>query len=98
MQTIDHDPNEFKKKGLFGLSPGELGGAFAVSTVIVISRNGLPPIYFGDIVAIVILGLMLWWFSTAGNKARGHEGASQGIAFRLGKLLNHIRRSLRRSA
>lgn len=98
MKTIDHDPNEFKKKGLFGLTPGELGGTFAISTVIVIGRNGLPPIYFGDIVCLGILVAMFWWFSTTRDKSSAHEGASESIAFRLGNLLNRVWRGLRRSA
>lgn len=98
MKMIDHDPKEFKKKGVFGLSAGELGGAFAISCVIVIGKNGLPPVYFGDIIALVTITLMLWWFSTAGNKTGAHESTSQRIAFGLGKLLNRVRRGLGRSA
>lgn len=98
MKTIDHDPNEHKKKLFFGLTPGEFGGAFAISCAVVIGGKGLPPIYFGDIVCLGVLILMFWWFSTAGNKTSAHEGASNSIAFRLGKLLNSIRRGLRRSA
>lgn len=98
MKQIDHDPNEFKKKGLFGLTPGEFGGAFAISAVIVIGGKGLPPIYPGDIVCLGILIVMFWWFSTAGNKTSAHESPRNGVAFRLGKLLNGIWRGLRRSA
>lgn len=98
MKTIDHDPNEFKKKGLFGLSAGELGGVFAVSLVLVVGRHGLPPVYPGDIVALGIVGAMFWWFSRPSNKTGAHESAGQGIAFRLGKSLNRIRGRLRRGA
>lgn len=97
MKQIDHDPNEFKETGLFGLSPGELGGVFAISTAIVLGKGNLPPFYFGDAVAIALIGLMLWWLLRR-NKPTAHESAGQRFAFRFGKALNHVRRRLRRSA
>lgn len=45
--------------------------------------------------------LFLWWLLTPRNR-RGdpgaHEGVDQGIAFRLGKALNRVRRGKRSAA
>lgn len=77
---------------MLGLTPGQFGAALAVGLVVVAARGAAPAFYFGDAIALAILALMLWWFSTAGRKPAGHEQADEGVPFRIGKALNRILR------
>ncbi len=54
-----------------------------------------------DYTAITALILLLWWLlsprrSPGLESSNGHQGSSNGFAFRLGKSLNRIWRGLRR--
>jgi hypothetical protein len=55
-----------------------------------------PP-QWGDYLMYALLGLLLWWLLSARGRddTAHHEGTDQGIAFRLGKALNGIRRRKR---
>jgi len=82
------------------MSGPQLGATFAIAVALVIGgKESLPPFYFGDAVAMVLVGALAWWLlSVRGNKSTGHDDPHQSVFFRLGKALNGIRRSLRRSA
>jgi membrane protein implicated in regulation of membrane protease activity len=70
-------------------------GFIAIAAALVISRRGLPDVYPGDVVGLIVLGLMLIWLLRPSRRisddAGGHERPDQGLAFRLGKLLNRVR-------
>lgn len=42
---------------------------------------------------IAFLAFLAWLLTPARNKSGGHENPDKGIAFRLGKALNRIRRT-----
>jgi hypothetical protein len=73
--------------------------AFAIATALYFSRNEAPPLYALDVVAFVVIGMMLWWFTRpsradAFDDARGHQQARESFALRLGKALNRVRRRI----
>ena len=54
-----------------------------------------------DYSAITATILLIWWLTSRRNRevdAAAHDGMDDGLAFRLGKSLNRVRRRLRSSA
>jgi hypothetical protein len=73
-----------------------LAVALPVAVVIAVQKYDLSRFGWGDILMFGLLGLLLWWLLSArGGQSAGHEQANQGVAFRLGKTLNRIRRGSR---
>ncbi len=64
------------------------------------SRHDLPPITIGEVAAMLIFGAFCYWLSRrridSERDRTAHDGARQGIAFRLGQKLNRARRAFRR--
>jgi hypothetical protein len=70
--------------------------ALPIAAVIALQKYDLSRFGWGDAFMFGLLGLLLWWcFSSRGGEATGHEQPHQGVAFRLGKALNRIRRGPR---
>lgn len=67
--------------------------AFAVAFGLYAARNGLPPVYPGDVVALVIVGLLFAYCVRGQRKPAGQQGAGERLAFRLGQALKRIRRA-----
>lgn len=92
---IDHDPNEGRRD----YRPEILiYGAIAVP--LYVSTRGWPVRGWLDHLAIFLFLCLLWWLliPSRGNAlldGHSHQNAGNGIAFRLGKLLNRVRRGLR---
>jgi hypothetical protein len=67
--------------------------ALPVAVIIAIQKYDLSRFGWGDALMFALLGLLLWWLLSARSReAAGHEQTHQGVAFRLGKALNRIRR------
>lgn len=74
-----------------------IAAPLAVAAALVLPRYDLGRFGWGDALMVALLAALLWWcFSLRGNKSATHEDANKGIAFRLGKTLNSIRRGDRR--
>lgn len=75
-----------------GMSRAQIITVIAIATALTLSRmETLPPFHFGDGVAFIILGAMLWWFlSPSRDKTAAHDHGDQSVFFRLGKALNGI--------
>jgi hypothetical protein len=76
--------------------PGVLIAGLAIATAVTLSGRGLPPIYFGDIVALALICLFIWWCyrpSRSRDDAAAHEESGNGFALRLGKSFKRIWRT-----
>lgn len=69
-------------------------GYAAIALAISVYRNPMShPLEWGDFLMFGLAGLLLWWcLSVRSGEATSHERLDQGVAFRLGKALNYIRR------
>jgi hypothetical protein len=70
--------------------------AFAISAGIYVNRNGIPSASFGELVALALTGLLLWWcLSVRDSQAAGHESRSERAAFFLGQAFKRMRNTKR---
>jgi hypothetical protein len=75
------------------LTPGQIGGIVATVVGLNVSRNGMPDVYPGDVVAFIILGLMLFWFlRPSRDDASRSQRPDDSFAFRLCKALKRVLR------
>ena|SRR5215211_4033409 len=72
-------------------------GIIAVAVALTFSYREMSPLYAGDIIALALLALLLWWLWKPSGETEigvGDTPASkdppQSRAFRLGKSLNRI--------
>lgn len=89
---IDHDPNEFSYLDLWVRIVVSMGVGVAFS----LYRNPLTGMDWRDFTALTLFVFLLSWLLLPVRRKRTkHESAGQGIAFRLGKALNRVWRSLK---
>ena len=75
------------------ISGGQWGAILAIAVAGAYSRGAFNrPFEWGDALMFALLGLLLLWLLGGRKNAAHHESLNQGIAFRLGKSLNRIRR------
>lgn len=75
-------------------------GFAAAATALYVWREGIPSAGAAEWVALALLLALIFWLTSprrdaVGGTASG-EGAGEGLALRLGKALNRIRRGRRR--
>ncbi|EIM25756.1 hypothetical protein MicloDRAFT_00064830 [Microvirga lotononidis] len=77
------------------LSKGQWGAIIGTAVAITLSKyDKLPTVYAGDIVAICIIGALLFWFlrpraDRSGGQVVG-QSPSDSLAFRVGKNLKRV--------
>lgn len=91
---IEHDPGEFRRPLLVAMWSGRITLVLmlAISYALVTYYRDIP-LDFLDFVFIVLWLALMAWLIVPGIPSvdrDGHEGARQGIAFRLGKKLNRV--------
>lgn len=65
--------------------------AFAISAGLYVNRNGVPSASWGELVALGMTGLLLWWcLSVRDSQAPGHESRSERAALFLGKTFKRM--------
>lgn len=74
-------------------------GLGAISFALYVATHGWPKGNgWPDLVGLGLFLAMMWWLlgkrRDAGDDAAAHQEARQSFAFRLGKALNRVRRSL----
>lgn len=95
MKQIDQEPDKNDTSHLpFGMSGASFISLLAMAIGIRLATDKPQPFYFGDGVAIVIIGLMLVWFWHPRRKTDAHEDARNSKAFRFGKSLKRVWRGL----
>jgi hypothetical protein len=75
-----------------GLTVAHWVGIVAVVATVHFAREGFDkPFYFGDGVAIAVIGGLLLWFAVPRNRP-GHQSPSDSVAFRFGRKLRRVLR------
>lgn len=63
----------------------------AVATGMHFKYNEVPPVYFGDVIALMLLALIVWWgLRGRGGDSPGAEHARKSLALRLGQSFGRL--------